>query len=88
MECATLFMAFYYYKLPLGAVLLISDLPLAPNGEGIKTKKSSASVFLAHTASHVELGVEVMKGVDISLNQHAKGAFRGYRRRYDDRHSS
>lgn len=83
MECATLFMASYYYKLPLGALLLISDLPLAPNGEGIKTKKSSEGVYAAHTANHVELGVEVMKGVDISLGQHAKGAFRGYRRRYE-----
>lgn len=84
MECATLFMASYYYKLPLGALLLISDLPLAPSGEGIKTKKSSESVYAAHTATHVELGVEVLKGVDESLSHHAKGAFRGYRRRYEE----
>ena len=29
MECATLFMASYSYRLPLGALLLISDLPLS-----------------------------------------------------------
>jgi AMP nucleosidase len=39
MECATLFMASYSHKLPLGALLLISDLPLMP--EGVKTKRSS-----------------------------------------------
>lgn len=84
MECATLFMASYYYKFPLGALLLISDLPLAPDGEGIKTKKSSASVYSAHTATHVELGVEVLHGVEEALSQHAKGAYRGYRKRYED----
>ena len=39
MEYATLFMASYYHKLPLGALLLISDLPLGK--DGIKTKSSS-----------------------------------------------
>lgn len=85
MECATLFTASYYYKLPLGALLLISDLPLAPSGEGIKTKKSSAEVYTAHTATHVELGVDVLKEVDMALSKHAKGAFRGYRRRYEEK---
>lgn len=81
MECATLFMASYSYKLPLGALLLISDLPLSP--EGIKTKKSSEQVFAAHTGEHVEKGVEVLKSVDQSLKEHAKGAFRGQRRRFE-----
>ena len=43
MECATLFTASYYYKFPLGALLLISDLPLSR--DGIKTKKSSGVGF-------------------------------------------
>ncbi|MFV0339543.1 MAG: AMP nucleosidase [Parachlamydiaceae bacterium] len=81
MECATLFMASYSYRLPLGALLLISDLPLDPNG--IKTKKSSEQVFAKHTSEHVELGVEVLKGVEKSLSHHAKGAFRGTRRRFE-----
>lgn len=81
MECATLFMASYSYKLPLGALLLISDLPLDP--EGIKTKKSAESLFITRTAEHVELGVMVMAGVNQALTHHAKGAFRGMRRRYE-----
>lgn len=81
MECATLFMASYSYKLPLGALLLISDLPLDP--EGIKTKRSSESVYSKHTAEHVETGVLVLHGVEESLRQHAKGAFRGIRRRFE-----
>lgn len=81
MECATLFTASYNYKLPLGALLLISDLPLDP--EGIKTKASSEKVYANHTSEHVELGVNVIHEVDRVLSHHAKGAFRGYRRRYD-----
>lgn len=81
MECATLFMASYSYKLPLGALLLISDLPLDP--EGIKTKKSSESVFTKHTSEHVELGIKVLHSVDKALEHHAKGAYRGTRRRFE-----
>lgn len=81
MECATLFMASYSYRLPLGALLLISDLPLDP--EGIKTKKSSEKVYAAHTGEHVEKGVQVLKELDHALEHHAKGAFRGSRRRFE-----
>jgi AMP nucleosidase len=82
MECATLFMASYRYKLPLGALLLISDLPLTP--EGIKTKKSAASVFSIHTEQHVELGVRIIKELDRLIQHQAKGVFRGSRRRFEN----
>lgn len=81
MECATLFMASYSYKFPLGALLLISDLPLAPNG--VKTKKSSESVYSNHTAEHVELGVKVLHHVETALKENAKGAYRGKRKRFE-----
>lgn len=81
MECATLFMAGYSHKLPLGALLLISDLPL--NREGIKTKKSSEHVFQTYTAHHVELGVKIMQALDIALKHEARGIFRGSRRRFE-----
>jgi len=81
MECATLFMAGYSHKLPVGALLLISDLPLSR--EGIKTKKSSESVYAKHTADHVEKGVMVMKSLDAALKHQVKGIFRGSRRRFE-----
>lgn len=81
MECATLFMASYNYKLPLGALLLISDLPLTK--EGIKTKKSSASVYAKHTAEHVELGVTILNEVHEEIKKQSKGVFRGTRRRFE-----
>lgn len=81
MECATLFMASYHHRLPLGALLLISDLPLSR--EGIKTKKSSEKVYATHTADHVEKGVKVMQDLDEILKTHPKGVFRGGRRRFE-----
>jgi len=82
MECATLFMAGYYHKLPLGALLLVSDLPLGR--EGIKTKRSSETVFSQYTQSHVEDGVKVMHALDSALEDQAKGVFRGARRRFEN----
>jgi AMP nucleosidase len=81
MECATIFMAGYSHKLPVGALLLISDLPL--NREGIKTKKSSEAVFAGYTADHVEKGVKVMQALDVALKKQVKGVFRGTRRRFE-----
>lgn len=81
MECATLFMASYYHKLPLGSLLLISDLPLAR--DGVKTKSSSQNLFIRYTAEHVELGVQVAQEIDRTLKDQAKGVFRGFRRRFE-----
>lgn len=81
MECATLFMAGYSNKLPLGALLLISDLPLKP--DGYKTKKSSKAVYDKHTAEHVEKGVLVIQAIEEAISQQAKGIFRGRRRRFE-----
>ncbi len=73
MECATLFAASYKRKFTLGALLLISDLPL--NQDGIKTKKSSASVFDKHMADHVERGVAILKVARKMQAQNIKGAY-------------
>ena len=73
MECATLFAASYKRKYTLGALLLISDLPL--NADGIKTKKSSEFVYEKHMPDHVEKGVAILK-LACSLQAHnVKGAY-------------
>lgn len=81
MECATLFAASYRRKLPLGALLLISDLPLNP--DGIKTKKSSQFVFDTYTADHIEKGILTIQAMKELHKHHAKGAFRGDVRKMD-----
>jgi AMP nucleosidase len=81
MECATLFMGSYHHKLPLGALLLISDLPL--NRDGIKTKSSSQSVYAKYTSDHVEKGIAIMKEIAENLKTQRKGIFRGSRKRFE-----
>jgi AMP nucleosidase len=82
MECATLFISSYYHKLPLGALLLISDLPL--KSDGIKTKKSSDELYLKYTAEHVELGVQVLRHLDQTHSHKEKGVYRGSERHTDN----
>ncbi len=61
MECATIFTAGYHHRLPSGALLLVSDLPLNP--QGIKTKQSSEKVFANFTANHISIGITIMKAL-------------------------
>lgn len=75
MECATLFAASYRRKLPLGALLLISDLPL--KREGIKTKQSAKQIFDTYTTDHLERGIRTIYAMKEMLKHKAKGAFRG-----------
>lgn len=75
MECATLFAASYRRKLPMGALLLISDLPL--KREGIKTKESARKIFDIYTTDHIKKGVETLQVMKEMLKHKAKGAFRG-----------
>lgn len=59
MECATLFTASYSHRLPLGALLLISDIPL--DHSGVKTKQSSEHIYKKFMPEHIETGVEIVK---------------------------
>lgn len=61
MECATLFIAGFAAKVPIGALLLVSDLPLVRGG--IKTKSSAKRVFENYTELHLEMGLKAMKEI-------------------------
>jgi AMP nucleosidase len=58
MECATLFCASYKRSMTLGALLLVSDLPLETSG--VKTKESSRRVVSLYAERHVEHGVNIV----------------------------
>ncbi|HSX04342.1 MAG TPA: AMP nucleosidase [Rhabdochlamydiaceae bacterium] len=73
MECATLFAASYKRKFTLGALLLISDLPL--NSDGLKTKKSSEFVFDKYMPDHIEKGIAILKAARTMQAQNVKGAY-------------
>ncbi len=61
METATLFVAGFASKVPIGALLLVSDLPLRRGG--IKTKKSAKAVFRQCTDLHLEVGIKSMSEI-------------------------
>lgn len=58
MECAALFSVGFVSKVPIGALLLVSDLPLKEGG--IKTKESSRRVFHNFTEFHIKVGIRSM----------------------------
>lgn len=59
METATLFSCGFYNHIPTGALLLVSDNPMVP--EGIKTEESDNRVTKNFASMHVRIGVEAMK---------------------------
>jgi AMP nucleosidase len=61
METATLFVAGFASKVPIGALLLISDLPLRKGG--VKTKASAKEVFRTYTDLHIEIGIKAMSEI-------------------------
>ncbi len=73
MECATLFAASYKRKFTLGALLLVSDLPL--NQDGIKTKQSSQMIYDTYSADHVEKGIKILKAAREMQSRQVKGAY-------------
>lgn len=58
MECATLFTVGFSRVVPVGALMLISDLPFKP--QGVKTKESARMVFEKYSDLHIELGVQTL----------------------------
>jgi len=59
METATIFAAGFANRIPSGALLLVSDQPMIP--EGVKTAESDAAVKARYVEDHVRIGIEVLK---------------------------
>ncbi|MGK9368774.1 AMP nucleosidase [Melioribacter sp. Ez-97] len=62
METATLFIVGHSNQIARGALLLVSDLPMFP--EGIKTEKSDKYVTKKYTDTHLDIGIEAMTEID------------------------
>lgn len=58
METATLFIVGLVNQIPRGALLLVSDRPMVP--EGIKTSESDQLVTENYSNLHLQLGIEAM----------------------------
>ncbi|MCW3113103.1 MAG: nucleosidase [Segetibacter sp.] len=59
METATIFTVGFYNRIPTGALLLVSDQPMVP--EGVKTEKSDASVTQNFVDKHLNIGISSLK---------------------------
>ena len=59
METATIFSTGFYNEIPTGALLLVSDSPMTP--EGVKTSKSDALVTSTYVETHLGIGIDALK---------------------------
>lgn len=59
METATLFSAAFRNKFPAGALLLVSDTPMTP--EGVKTESSDVEVTANFASAHVQIGIDSLR---------------------------
>ncbi|MEJ2383619.1 MAG: AMP nucleosidase [Xanthomonadales bacterium] len=58
METATLFLVGHANEIPRGALLLVSDVPVTP--EGVKTEESDRRVTGEWVSLHLQIGIEAM----------------------------
>jgi AMP nucleosidase len=56
METATIFIVGFVNHIPKGALLLVSDSPMSP--EGVKTSRSDRNVTEKYVQKHLEIGID------------------------------
>jgi len=59
MEPATIFTVGFYNRIPTGALLLVSDQPMIP--EGVKTEESDKQVTTDFVERHLKIGIDSLK---------------------------
>ncbi len=59
METATIFTVGFHNKISTGALLLISDMPMDP--EGVKTEASDKNVTSNYVDAHLQIGIDSLK---------------------------
>ena len=59
METATIFMTGFYNEIPTGALLLVSDQPMTP--EGVKTAESDRRIDAKFVDDHIRIGIASLK---------------------------
>jgi AMP nucleosidase len=59
METATIFTVGFFNKIPTGALLLVSDSPMVP--EGVKTEASDKKVTEDYVERHLKIGIDSLK---------------------------
>jgi AMP nucleosidase len=58
MELATLFTVAYRYEVPIGSIMLVSDMPL--QRRGIKDKRLSEEIYSRFMDTHLDIGIDAV----------------------------
>jgi len=61
METATIFIAGFANEIPRGALLLVSDQPMVP--EGVKTEERDQEVTVRFAETHLKIGIDSVKEI-------------------------
>ncbi|MBL0317193.1 MAG: AMP nucleosidase [Flavobacteriales bacterium] len=61
METATLFSVGFANKIPIGALLLVSDQPMIP--QGVKTSESDQKITADYVDKHIKIGIAALKEI-------------------------
>ena len=67
METATIFTVGIANEIPRGALLLVSDMPMTP--EGVKTERSDKSVTERFVDLHIDIGIKAMTEIGVKGEQ-------------------
>ena len=59
METATIFTVGFHNEIPTGALLLVSDNPMVP--EGVKTEESDKKVSKNYVGEHLRIGIDSLR---------------------------
>ena len=59
METATIFTVGFHNEIPTGALLLVTDQPMVP--EGVKTEASDKKVTAGFVKNHLQIGIDSLK---------------------------
>jgi len=61
METATIFSVAFANKIPVGALLLVSDQPMTP--DGVKTSKSDKQITANYVDHHIQIGIDALNEI-------------------------
>lgn len=67
METATIFIVGHANEISRGALLLVSDMPLTP--EGVKTEESDQEITDKFTELHLQIGIDAMSEIEVKGEQ-------------------
>lgn len=66
MELATLFSVAYRFEVPIGSIMLVSDMPLMR--KGIKDKDLHEEIYAKHMEAHLDMGLDAMESLKKNWN--------------------